>query len=245
MTDGGHSHIKYYHSFNISRQRKNVLYAPPFTCSFLLEVFSVSYCRQIDGCLQRYTLSVIWGWLAVICRGVYSVSYLRLDGGFLHGDVLCQLFEAGWRLYAGGVLCQLLEAGWRLSAGGCTLSITLDSMAVVLWDVLCQLLQVGWRLSVGCVYSVSYMSRIGVYLQGVYTDSYLKRVVSCLQRMCNLSVTCGRLTIVCSGGWTLSFNWGRMTVACKNVCTPSVTCGMLVVVCKVCVHCQLKLVLSR
>ena len=74
-------------------------YTPSFTCGFPLEVFSVSYFRQIDGCLHGY---------------VNSVSYLIQVSGCLQECVFCLLVEA--------VICQLHEAGWRLPTG-CVFSV--------------------------------------------------------------------------------------------------------------------------
>ena len=48
-------------------------YVPPFTCGLLLEVFYVSYFKQIDGCLQGY---------------VNTVSHLRPHGVCLLGCTL-------------------------------------------------------------------------------------------------------------------------------------------------------------
>ena len=91
----------------------NVRYTPSFTCGFLLEVFSVRYLRQIQGCLHGYVNSVsclmqVDGYLQrlySVChlrqdggclQGVYSVCYLRIDGSCLQGVyAVCYLGQDG------------------------------------------------------------------------------------------------------------------------------------------------------
>ena len=61
---------------------------------------SISYLRQVDGCLQ---------WVGV---GLKSVSYYWEVCGCLHGVCeLCHSLEAGWWFSAECVLCQLFVGG--------------------------------------------------------------------------------------------------------------------------------------
>ena len=115
-------------------------------------------------------------------REVYSVIYLW----FSIGGILCQLLKTDCRLSAGCILWKFHKAGLGLSAGG----------------VLCQLHEFSWWLSAG-VYSVSYMSLVGVCMQGctlsvtwvyltvvyrgcVNSVSYIRQINSCLQGVCEL-----------------------------------------------------------
>jgi hypothetical protein len=86
-------------------------------------------------------------------------------------EVVCQLHEAGWRLYVGCVCVYSVasEAGWRLSV--CYMRQVDGWLQVVC--VLCHLLETGWLLSArGCVLCQLH-----------------ETVYGCLQGVCILSVT--------------------------------------------------------
>ena len=56
-------------------KEKNVIYSPPFTCGFPLEVFSVSYFRQIGGCLQGFVNTFrYWRQASGCLQGVCALS---------------------------------------------------------------------------------------------------------------------------------------------------------------------------
>jgi hypothetical protein len=254
-----------------------VRYTPSLTCAFLLEIFSVNYFRQIDGCLQGYvntvrhlrqhggcllgcTLSVIWGRLTVICRGVYSVSYTSQVGGCLR-DV-CNLLVIWGRLAvvcSGYIICQVLATRGLSSAwcvysvtymrqicdcllGVCTLSVTWGRMAVVCCGVICHIHEADlWVLAEGC--GVLCQLHEGGWRSstkgGVYTVIYITRDGGCLLGV--YSVTYIRQICGCLQGiglrCTLSATWGRSAVVCKGaVCILSVTSGRLADVRGVCVN---------
>ena len=80
-------------------------------------VNSVSYLRQVGGCLK-------WGvCISSVYRGRVCVHH--------------KLVTVHWRLYAGGcVICQLLQTVLRISAGVCNLSVTSGRFSFVCsWSV--------------------------------------------------------------------------------------------------------------
>ena len=94
--------------------------------------------------MGMWTLSVTCCMSAVVCRGVYSMCYLRQHGGYLSVTwgrlaVICQLHQAGW----------LLSVSYMRQVGGC-LSVTWGRLAVVCTSVcvLFQKIEAGWWLSV-------------------------------------------------------------------------------------------------
>ena len=137
--------FNFYHSL-IFPCKKNMRYVPPFTCGFLLEVFYVSHLRPHGGCLLGCTLSVIWGRLAVICRCVYSVSYMRQVGGCMQGVYNPLVIWGGLAaVCSGGIICQVLTPRGWLSAG----------------CALCYFYGAHWRLSAASVHSLSYIRQYG------------------------------------------------------------------------------------
>ena len=98
--------------------------------------------RQIGGCPDG--------------AGVYSIIYIRQDGGCLLG-----VYSVSYTRQVGGCLQQM-----------CNLSGTCDTWVIVCgMCVLCYLHEADLRLSVGNVHSLTYMRQIDGCLQGVCTLS--------------------------------------------------------------------------
>ena len=139
-------------------------------------VYSVSYLRQIDCCLQGVcVLCVTWGRLT----GVYN-------------GVLRQSLVINWWVSFGGVLRQSIQAGWQLSVSymwqvGGYLPATWGRIAVI-----CQLHEAGERLS------VSYMRQDSVCLSVKWgrTSVFCRE---CVYSVCNLKRDGGCLSV--TWGW--------------------------------------------
>ena len=174
-------------------------YTLSFTCGFLLELFSVSHLRQIDGCLQGY---------------VNTVVYLMLVGSCL---LVCTLSVTWGRLMDVCGVCvisSLFEAAWRCLQGVCNLLVIWGRLVVFCTGcIICQILVTRGWFSAGCVYSVTYMRQICDCLQGVCTLSVTWGSIGGCLLWCTLSLTWGRLASVCRGwGCTLSVIWSRLAV---------------------------------
>ena len=98
-------------------------------------------------CIGIWSLSVTCCMSAVVCRGVYSMCYLRQHGGYL---------SVTWGRMT--VICQLHGAGWKISVSYTRQLCRYMSAKCGRLDDICQLHGADWRLS------VSYMRQDGGYL---------------------------------------------------------------------------------
>ena len=163
-----------------------------------LRVYSVSYLKEIDGCVQRvYNLSVAWGWLTLSTVGGWSLSVMcGMLAVVCMGCELCYSLETCWWFSAEFALSQLFVVGWRLSAWVTwTVSFPLCIYAVVCR--VCTLSDTWGRLAdfcMGCVNSVSYLRQDSCFLHGVCTLAINYGALAVVSsRVCNLTVTWGRL----------------------------------------------------